>query len=369
MPDRPRVLMVSGEAPPLVGGVGDCTAPLVDALAAARPGWRWSWLSRRPRALGAPVGRRGPVRMLRPAHRWDGPWASAAALAARLARPSLVHIQEELYSFFETDAPGRVARALRGVPLVLTVHEYHLDHPLAARTAELVRRADVVLANDRRMAERCARAAGRAPDRVLWSLNTVPPADPAWGVRPVPGRVTTFGFLNRLKGLEPLYRALRDLRGRHPGLHWKIIGPFHPGSNPDHAALARELAGDWVEFVGGLPARDRRLRVALAESSLMALPFADGASLRRTTLQAAWAAGLPVVTTPPDPPEPAILDGENCLLARDLTPAALAEPIARVLGDPALAARLRAGSLAAAERFSAARQAEAHLEIYEALLG
>ena len=100
----------------------------------------------------------------------------------------------------------------------------------------------------------------------------------------------------------------------------------------------------------------------------MPLPFADGASLRRTTLQAAWAFGLPVVTTPPDRPTDAIADGENCVLVREPTPEAWAEALGRVLTDHALAGRLRAGSLAAAERFSWARLAAAHVEIYEGLL-
>jgi glycosyltransferase involved in cell wall biosynthesis len=366
MPARPRILMVSGEAPPLLGGVGDSTDRLLQALARLRPDWHWLWLTRRPRLLAAPFGRRGAVRVLRPVHRWDRPWSLAAAVAARLARPGLVHVQEELYSFFESDAAVRIARATAPAPLVVTLHEYHDDRPGVAHTRALVGRARFVMANDRRTADRCAALAGRAPDRVLWSVPTVEPPEPSWGVRPVPGLVTTFGFVGALKSLEPAFHALARLRESRPGLRWRIVGPFDPAANPDHAALAARLAAPWVEFTGALHGRE--LRTRLAESSLMLLPFADGASTRRGSLQVAWAFGLPVVTTAPGAPEPALLDGENCLLAPGPTAEALAAPIARALDDPALAGRLRAGSLGTAARFSPERQAELHVAIYESLL-
>jgi D-inositol-3-phosphate glycosyltransferase len=101
----------------------------------------------------------------------------------------------------------------------------------------------------------------------------------------------------------------------------------------------------------------------------MLLPFADGASTRRTTLQVAWAFGLPVVTTPPIEPTDAILDGENALLAPGDDPEAWASAVGRILTDPFLTGRLRAGSLRAADRFSWERLAAAHLAMYEALLG
>jgi glycosyltransferase involved in cell wall biosynthesis len=362
-----RVLMVSGEAPPLCGGVADSTHQVLRELAALRPNWRLFWLSRRPRWSHSPVARLGPITLLRPAFGWGERSIRLCESVARHCRPDVVHVQDEEYSYAHSDAACRVAAAA-GAPTVATLHEFHVDGRGVAHTIELARRAAVVVANDRRTAERCERYAGRAPDHVLWSARTIAPPDagPGAAARRQPGLVATFGFIHRLKRLEVVHEALRRLRADRPELRWEIIGPFEPGTNPEHAALARTLAGDWVTFTGGLPESEVRSR--LAGARLMALPFADGASTRRGTLQVAWAFGLPVVTTPPPSSEPAIVDGGNCALVDADSPDAWARAIARVLDDPAFEERVREGSLATARAFSAARQAASYAEMYEALL-
>ena len=364
----PRVVMVSGLAPPSMDGVGDCTAGLYRALAAQRPEWRWSWVSKRPRWHGRPWGTLPGtgVRMVRANHTWDAVGKAVAEGAVRLLRPDILHIQEQIHSFHETDAAPRLAAAT-SAPVVTTLHEYHVERPSVRHTTELVRRSRVVIANDGRNAARCLQETGREPDYRWWSGNSVPVADPSWGVRPRDGSIVTFGFLNG-KALDVVRGALGLLRPRHPEIRWRVVGPFHPETDPLHAGLAARLGADWVEFTGGFRVEDRRLRTILAEGRAMLLPFTDGASLRRSTLHAAWAAGMPVVTTPPDFPEPAIVDGENCLLVREPTPEAWADAVGRLLGDPALAARLRAGSLAAADRFSYERLARLHIAMYEDLL-
>ncbi len=376
MPSRsaPRIVMVSGHAPPTMDGVGDCTAMLVRALARQRPDWRWFWVCKRPRWYQNPISRLSGTRVpiLRPNHAWDGPGKALAVAAVRLLRPDVLHIQDQIHSFHESDAAPHLA-ASTSAAVVTTLHEYHVELPSVRHTNELVRRSRVVIANDPRNAQRCLAQTGRPPDHLWWSGNSVPPADPSWGVRPSSGPLVTFGFLNG-KDLDAVHGALTLLRLRHPEteIRWRVVGPFFPESRPAHAdLLARLSAGadaDWVEFTGGFQVEDRRLRTILAEGRAMLLPFADGASLRRSTLHAAWAAGMPVVTTPPDAPEPAIVDGVNCLLVREPTPEAWAETVGRLLADPALAARLRLGSLAAADRFGADRLARLHITMYEEIL-
>ncbi len=357
--------MVSGEAPPLCGGVSDSTHQLLREMAALRPGWRWLWLSRRPRWNSAPLLQLGPVTLLRPAFGWGEGSVRFSETVSRLCRADLVHIQDEEYSYAHTRAACRIAEAAHA-PIVATLHEFHIDGPGVGFTIELARRAEVLITNDRRTAQRCAENVGRAPDHVLWSANTILPPEPGTDVRRQAGLVTSFGFINRLKQLDVVYEGLALLRERRPDLRWKIIGPFEPEDKPDHAVLARRLGGDWVTFTGGLP--ESGVRSRLAESRLMILPFADGASTRRGTLQVAWAFGMPVVTTPPPADEPAIVDGWNCRLVREATPQAWAEAIGQILENPDLEARLREGSLATARSFSVSRQAAHYIEIYEALL-
>ena len=363
---RTRVLMVSGEAPPLCGGVGDSTHQLLREMAALRPGWRWLWLSRRPRWKSAPIAKLGPITLLRPAFGWGSTSTRASEVVARLCRADLVHVQEEEYSYAHGDAAWRIAAAARA-PIVSTIHELHRDGPGVSHTVRLARRSDVVVANDRRTAERCGDCAGRPADHILWSANTIRPPEPGARIDRRPGAITTFGFINRLKQLDVVHAGLGLLRDGRPDLSWKIIGPFEPRAVDHHAGLARRLGDDWVTFTGGLP--EAGVRSSLAESRLMILPYSDGASTRRGTLQVAWAFGMPVITTPPPSAEPMIEDGRNCLLVRDASPRAWADAIARVLDDPALEARLREGSLATARAFSVSRQAARYIEIYESLLG
>ena len=46
---RRTILLVSGNGPPVIDGVGHYTARLAAHLAAARPTWRWVWLRRKRR--------------------------------------------------------------------------------------------------------------------------------------------------------------------------------------------------------------------------------------------------------------------------------------------------------------------------------
>jgi glycosyltransferase involved in cell wall biosynthesis len=229
----------------------------------------------------------------------------------------------------------------------------------------------VVISNDPRNSERCLEATGRAVDHQWWTGTTALPTAASRSVAATPGLTVTFGFVSAIKSMDLLHQALERVRASHPGVRWRVIGPFEPRTNPHHADLARRLNADWIEFTGSVSALGEPERISglLSGAEMMLLPFADGASVRRTTLQAAWAFGLPVVTTPPPVATDAVVDGDNCVLVREPTPEAWADAIGRVLTDRALADRLRAGSLRAADRFSWARLAARHLAVYDALLG
>ena len=366
-PKRPHVVMVSGHAPPAMDGVGDATAMLMAELARQRPQWRWTWLTRRPGWWRSPWAPARGYRLLRPNHTWNLADRRLACAALRWLEPDLVHIQEQIHSYFETDAAPRLAAA-SGCPVVTTLHEYHVELPSVVHTDELVRRSAAIIANDARNAERCLERTGRAADARWWSGNTVCPGPPGATRQPIPDVVTTFGFLTALKAVGLTLGALERLRAEGRPLRWRIIGPFDPSNHPEHAAIADLGRRDWIEFTGGFSVRDPRLKRLLSESRLMLLPFADGASLRRTTLFAAWAFGIPALTTPPPNQEPEIVDGDNSLLVREATPEAWALAIARVLDDPALESRLSRGGLCAAERYGWPELARRHLALYDRLL-
>ena len=352
----PTVVMASGAAPPIIDGVGDHAARMVDELARGFPHWRWWHLARRPGWLHAPLSRRGRVRVVRANRTWTPAGTAAAALATRLLKPRLLHIQDQAHSFYDSDAALRLADASRG-KLVVTLHEWHDERPSIAHTIALARRADALIANDQRTFDRCVAATGRTPDLLGWSPSNVEPlkavADPT--------SLVTFGQINALKQLDVIAEAIRG-----QPVSWNIIGPFAPDTDESHAALAKRVDGMPVVFTGALQGDE--LRRWLSQSGVMLLPFADGAALRRTSLHTAWAFGHVVITTPPTAAEPAIVDGDNCLLIPPGDSAAWAFAIERVRTDSALAARLRAGSLRTAERFGWPRLARAVLQLYDRLM-
>ena len=99
MPRPPRILMVSGNAPPMLDGVGDHTARLLEELSRQRPDWRWLWLTRRPRWYHSPIVVRGGVTLVRPSHSWGPNGQALAAAMAKALRPDVVHVQDQIHSF------------------------------------------------------------------------------------------------------------------------------------------------------------------------------------------------------------------------------------------------------------------------------
>ena len=155
--------------------------------------------------------------------------------------------------------------------------------------------------------------------------------------------MTTFGFISALKSLDLPLGGPGRLRERRPAApladHRPVPPRDEPRPRPPSPSSPPRTGSSSPGPLGARPEL-RRLLALVADD---APAVADGASLRRTTLHAAWAFGIPAITTPPPCDEPAIVDGENCLLVREPTPACWADAIARVLDDPALEARLSEG--------------------------
>jgi glycosyltransferase involved in cell wall biosynthesis len=284
-------------------------------------------------------------------------------LALKWLNPSLLHIQDQIHSYFETDAAVQLAKATY-VPVITTLHEYHIELPSVSITDALIRQSTVIIANDSRNADRCLERIGRTVDLRGWSGSTVAPIPR----HPEADLVMTFGFITALKSVDAPLSALKSLRDNGYPLRWKIVGPFNPESNPEHAKMAGLGSQDWLEFTGGFSVQDPRLQHLLASARVMILPYADGASLRRTTLHAAWAFGIPVITTPPPSPEPAIIDGDNCLLVDGTNPDEWERALKRILTDPELEARLSAGGLATADAYGWPALARRHLTLYDRLI-
>lgn len=290
-----------------------------------------------------------------------------AAACTRLGAfgPQLVHVATpDLLGL----AALRYARRC-GLPVVATFHTNYgsylryygagwLAGALWAHLRRFYARCGLVLVPSRSMLEEL-RARGFAGDLRLWArgvdLDTFSPArrDPAWrralGIGDQETVVAWVSRLVREKGLDEFAAACEELARR--GLaHRRLI----VGEGPEQARLAARLPD--AIFTGHLEGED--LARAYASADVFCFP-SETETFGNVTLEA-MASGLPPVCA--DAPGSSFLieDGATGFLAR---PAALAEPLARLVAEPALRARMGAAARARAEDFSweaAMRQLEGH---------
>ncbi len=169
-----------------------------------------------------------------------------------------------------------------------------------------------------------------------------------------------FGFLNESKGIETLIAALAQLVMGNEGLsaHLLFIGGRTGSSDISNRRYAERIDAlirehrleERVDRTGFTSPSE--VSAALLAVDLCALPYRDGASLRRGTLHAALAHGNAIITTEPQLETPQLRDGENVVLVPREDPDALAEEIRRLWAAPALRADLGEQAAALAEEFS-----------------
>ncbi len=153
----------------------------------------------------------------------------------------------------------------------------------------------------------------------------------------VPGRIMTTASADvPFKGLLPLVESLAKLRTERPEAHLVVVGRLRAES-PVAAAIERLGVSDAVTFEPGVS--DDRMVELYAEANVAVVPsLYEGFSLPAVE---AMSCGVPLVTTTGGAlPEVVGEDGVTGLLVPPGDAGALAMAIDRILGDPALGARL-----------------------------
>ncbi|MBI5302068.1 MAG: glycosyltransferase family 4 protein [Chloroflexi bacterium] len=389
-----RVLFITGEFPPMQGGVGACTLEIARALIAL--GVEVGVLTS-TRAVG---GQWSAVKVLPVIHHWG--WSSWRNIAKTIREfaPDLAHIQYQTGAFGMHPAINLLPHLLPLFPsfpshprFVTTFHDLRVPYlfPKAGRvrdwvTRELARSSDAVIAtND----EDCS-------NLETWNLKQLAlipigsnvqtnlPTNyqrTAWraqlGVREDESLLCYFGFLNQSKGGETLMRAL----ARVLNAKLLMIGGQTGASDPTDVAYLAHVKALIAEL--GLTGRvlwtdftpDDIVTANFRASDVCVLPYRDGASYRRGTLMAALAHGCAIVTTavsrhsPVASMLPQLSDGENCLLVPPDDPVVLADAIQRALASSELRAKIGAGARELAQHFAWDKIARQHLDLYARMLG
>lgn len=393
-----RVLMVTGEYPPAVGGVADYTAQLRVALEEA--GWPVSILTNRAGAGVAAPDREGEARATYVDGWGFGCWPGVAR-AARLAGASVIHIQYQAAAYAMQPAvnllPAYLRWRLPAVSVVTTFHDLRVPFlfpkagPLrrqAIRILDRLSHASVLTNQSDLEALGGAGDSGGVskPRRWLIPLASAIPCEPpagftrsgyrgSLGVSDGTLLLCYFGLMNHSKGVEILVRALRSIVDHGTDARLLMLGGDSGSSDPGNEGYARSI--DSLIARLGLDGRvirtgfvdPREVSAGLLASDMCVLPFRDGASLRRSSLLAALTHAVPVVTTHPLKPEPLLVDGENVAMVRRDDPAALGGAILRIWADATGRERLARGASEVSSRFTWQAVATLHAKLYDALLG
>lgn len=401
-----KIGLVTGEYPPMEGGVGAFTAELAKALHALGHSVHII-TSREARPPDAPrtfTSAIEPVDIgfaqLHPRiNRWR--WPSLAVIADIVLRHELevVNIQYQPAAYNMNSAainflPWRLKNVAK---TAVTFHDLRVPYlfPKAGRLRQtavnfLARSADGVIATNPAdfaalqgiFQRRGAKAQRERPmvQIAIGSNITVHPTNhieteeirQSLGLQPQATLLGYFGFLNESKGADTLIEALAGLDGR---FHLIFIGGQTGASDAANnqaflAGLQAQIEAlglaDRVHWTGFLS--DARVSAHLQAADLLVMPYRDGASLRRGTLMAALAHGRPLITTAPTAPTPQLISGENCCLVPVGDVEALGTAVQTLADDAALRQKLGRGAAELAGQFSWEKIAAETAAFYQSLL-
>lgn len=411
-----KICLISGEYPPMQGGVGDYTAELGEAY--FEQGHQVLVITSQAASLerekeGADADVAVPespqVCDVKPVvARWNWRGCSQVLRIITEERPDVVNVQYQAAAYGMQAAvhllPWRLRlmrRNMRPCPrIIVTYHDLRVPYlfPKAGflrwwAVLALARWADAVIVTNvedeatlmpyefiSRMA-RIPIGSNIAPlppenyDRAAWRKR--------WRVGSDEVLLAHFGFLNASKGVDTLIRALRRLVTEGHSVKLLMVGGRVGSSDPTNIAYAEYIEmliddlelGDHVLWTGYAPEED--VSANLLAADVCVLPYKDGVSLRRGSFMAAAAHGLPIVSTRypvakrhiPNPAEwwyPSELKGGgNILLVPPDDEIVLSDAISRLIASPGLREHLGQEAKKLSQQFEWSQIAKQTLELYE----
>jgi glycosyltransferase involved in cell wall biosynthesis len=284
----------------------------------------------------------------------------SSRLSATLRRDFRAILRETAPAVVHAHGTRAAWLAIRSLPrgahtpaLVYSEHIFSMDArrgplklPWYLIERAICRRATVITTTCAANADRVVRAGWLTPDRIALrhygvdqaAVRTQAAQRLSWAELGLAADAVVVGTVGRLvpqKGFTYLLQAMKRVLAQYPDAHCVIIG-----DGPRRAALEEESRALGIEgHVRFLGAHSAPWTV-LANCEMIALPsLYEGLPL---VLIEALTLGAPVVASLVGGAEELLVDGRNGLLAPPRDATALAEAVARVLGDPALRESFRA---------------------------
>jgi len=381
-----RVLMISGEYPPMEGGVGDFTHLLSEAL--TRLGVRVCVLTSH-RASGEATNDALLVKPLVSSWRWYSLYRVFHRVASEF-QPDVINIQYQTAAYGMHPAVNFLPRLFSSYPFVVTFHDLRVPYlfPKAGRlrwwvNESLARSSRAVIVTNEEDRCRLMRTRG------IKKLSLVPIGSnialqlpsgftrEEWrrrlGIPEQALLLCYFGFLNESKGGEELIDALDHLQRKGYQVHLLMIGGVVGSSDPTNKVYlerVKERIRNYrlehrVHWTGYLS--PEKVSASFLISDICVLPYRDGASFRRGSLMAAITHGMPIISTWPRVRLPELTHGENIWLVPPRDARALSHAITLLAQDAELRRRLGRGALELSRCFDWQKIAQRTLEVYRAL--
>jgi polysaccharide biosynthesis protein PslF len=372
-----RIGIITGEYPPMEGGVGAFTQEL--SLALHDLGHQIHILTTGTGAAGGETVEAG-LMVHRTIPQWGLPGIRQVYSWLQALSPNVVSLQYEPAAYGMNGWITALPRLLRRSPppsLVITLHDllppylFPKAGPLRQWSVrQMTRRAAGCIVTNRedQQALTSVLGPGAPPTRLIpIGSNIATELPPGYDRERIRSRygfgsqdlvVGFFGFMNRSKGVETLLEAVARLRDAGHPIHLLLIGGRTGTSDAANTPYADEI--DDLIWDLHLESHTHRtgfaaqpdVSAALRAIDICALPYRDGANLRRGTLHAALAHGCAIVTTTPNVPIAELQHESGALFVPPETPSALADAILRLGSDLDLRRRLSTTAAKLAGRFS-----------------
>lgn len=348
-----RIGWITGEYPPMQGGVGAYTQILAQQIRDLGH----ACLIFTDQRAASPTGR---LPVTAQVQSWSPSALIRAKRWARAHQLDVISLQYQTAAYNMSPFIHFAPDLLRPFPVVTTFHDLRFPYlfPKAgALRPWIVRRlarasAAVIVTNDEDQAELAARQI--ASTTIPIGSNIDPTGSQARPRSDSDFVIAFFGLINDSKGLDLLLESVRALIDQGISARLWLIGGGAGASdlsNLDYAKVIDTLIDRFalrshIHQSGFLD--DAQVAAYLHAADVVALPFKDGASLRRGSLMAALTCGTAIVTTAPAQPLPALAEAVFfCQPTADSLTAALRS----LYTDPDRRARLREAAARAARQF------------------
>ncbi|MGV8848656.1 MAG: glycosyltransferase [Propionibacteriaceae bacterium] len=304
------------------------------------------------------------------------------ALSQRRAADALssadVAVVQHEYGIYGGADGREVLTVLRQVkvPLIVVLHTVLRSPSVGQRQVleHLCRRADAVVVMSRAARERLTATYALNARKVHVIPHGVAVEVTRAGVRPVPGRILTWGLIGPGKGIEWGIRALASLQDIAPQPEYLVAGQTHPKVLESHGEAYRDSLRQLAEdlHVDHLLRFDASYRPTsalpdlIASASAVLLPYESDEQVTSGVLIEAVAAGRPVVATSfPHATELLAAGAGATVPHRD--PAAMADALRAILTRPDVAASMAAAARSASARLSWPVVAQSYRSLAERL--